>query len=57
MREHGKLYTCDRCKMQGFFAHEPESWGYDFGIGDLCPRCNGQLEKIKEKFKKSAWTL
>ena len=51
MREHGKLYTCDRCKRQGFFAQEPSSWGYEFGIGDLCPRCNVQMKDIKAKFK------
>lgn len=53
MREHGKLYTCDRCMERGFFAVEPSAWDFEVGVGDLCPKCSSQWKEVKSRFKKN----
>lgn len=53
MREHGQQYTCDRCGRTGFFQNEPSSWGYDIGMGDLCPSCAKSWKEVKNQFKHS----
>lgn len=55
MREHGKLYTCDRCKRTGFFAEEPAAWDFEIGVGDLCPKCGSSWREVKAKFKGSVY--
>ena len=54
MRECGKLYICDRCKVSAFFAEEPAAWDYEVGVGDLCPKCSGSWKEVKNRFKRNA---
>ena len=67
MKEEGLLITCDRCGKTGFFrttgerathcgtrwnTFEPaDGWTHEHGIGDMCPRCSKEFEKIKLKFE------
>jgi len=53
MREHGKMYQCDRCKAVAFFAEEPTTWDFEVGIGDLCPKCKESWKEVKSRFKGS----
>lgn len=59
----GRLLTCDRCDKAVFLRATPgkiefpeyekaPGWGYRSGIGDLCPECLADLDRLINEFMK-----
>lgn len=58
-RANGQLVTCERCGKTtfrkdtnlGFFEKLPEGWINPPTIGDLCPDCSLEWERLEEEFE------